>query len=78
MVNFLSLSCPELQKLPKLINSFTRKNWKFLFGGEEKQNASEEVKKNLHFIYYMTKVGFLYLNPSKFATGGVLVVSRFS
>ena len=43
MVNFLSIFCPELQKLLKLIYDLTRKGRQFI-GGEEEQLAFEEIK----------------------------------
>ena len=35
MVNFLSIFCPELQKLLKPIYDLTRKGRQFLWGGEQ-------------------------------------------
>ena len=44
MVNFLSLFCPELQKLLKLIYDLTTKVDN-LYGREEQQIAFGEIKK---------------------------------
>ena len=46
MVNFLSMFCPELQKLLKPIYNLTRKGRTFIWG-EEQQNSFEEIKKRL-------------------------------
>ena len=46
MVNFLSLFCPELQKLLKPIYNLTRKGRQFIWGGEQ-QLALEEIKSRL-------------------------------
>ena len=43
MVNFLSMFCPELQKLLKPIYDLTRKGRQFLWG-KEKQDSFEEIK----------------------------------
>ena len=43
MVNFLSMFCPELQKLLKPIYDLARKGSQFVWG-EEQQNAFEEIK----------------------------------
>ena len=43
MVNFLSMFCPELQKLLKPIYNLTRKGRQFIWG-KEQQNAFEEIK----------------------------------
>ena len=43
MVNFLSMFCPELHKLLKLIYDLTRKGRQFLWG-KEQQNAFKEIK----------------------------------
>ena len=44
MVNFLSMFCPELQKLLKPIYDLTRKGRPSIWG-EEQQEAFEEIKK---------------------------------
>ena len=46
MVNFLSMFCPELQKLLKPIYDLMRKGRTFIWG-EEQQNSFEEIKKRL-------------------------------
>ena len=46
MVNFVSIFCPELQKLLKPIYDLIRKGRQF-FGGEEQQKAFEEIKGRL-------------------------------
>ena len=76
MVNFVSIFCPELQKLLKPIYNLTRKGRQFIWG-EEKQSAFEEIKSRsqrppvLHLPE--KKGGFqLYSDTSKFATGSAL------
>ena len=46
MVNFVSIFCPELQKLLKPIFDLTRKGRPFVWG-EEQQKAFEEIKSRL-------------------------------
>ena len=46
MINFLSMFCPELQKLLKSIYDLTRKCRQFIWG-EEQQTAFEEIKHRL-------------------------------
>ena len=46
MVNFVSIFCPELQKLMKPIYNLTRKDRHFICG-EEEQAAFEEIKSRL-------------------------------
>ena len=46
MVNFLSMFCPELQKLLKPIYHLTRKGRPFAWG-KEQQDAFEEIKHRL-------------------------------
>ena len=43
MVNFVSIFCPELQKLLKPIYDLTRKGRQFIWG-EEQQKAFDEIK----------------------------------
>ena len=43
MVNFVSIFCPELQKLLKSIYDLTRKGRQFIWG-EEQQKAFDEIK----------------------------------
>ena len=46
MVNFMSLFCPELQKLLKPICDLTRKGRQFTWG-KEQQIAFEDIKSKL-------------------------------
>ena len=46
MVNFVSLFCPEIQKLLKPIYDLTRKGRQFIWG-EEQQEAFNEIKHRL-------------------------------
>ena len=46
MVNFLSMFCPELQKLSKPIYDLTRKGRPFVWG-KEQQDSFEEIKHRL-------------------------------
>ena len=46
MLNFLSMFCPELQKLLKPIYDLTRKGRSFIWG-EEHQESFEEIKRRL-------------------------------
>ena len=46
MVNFLSIFCPELQKLLKQIYDLTRKSRPFVWG-KEQQDLFEEIKHRL-------------------------------
>ena len=76
MVNFLSMFCPELQKILKPIYDLTRKGRPF-FGGKEQQDFFEEVKCRLIKapVLHMpnTTVRYhLYSYTSKFATGSAL------
>ena len=73
MVNFLSMFCPELQKLLKLIYDLTRKGREFIWV-EEQQNAFEEIKHRLikppilHMPHHVGRF-HLYSAMSKFAIG---------
>ena len=76
MVNFLSMFCPELQKLLKPIYDLTRKGRPFIWG-KEKQDSFEETKCRLirpPVLHMPNKTGrfFLYSDTSKFATGSAL------
>ena len=76
MVNFLSMFCPELQKLLKPIYDLTRKGRPFIWG-KEQQDSFKEIKHKLIKppIFHMpNKTGrfHLYSDTSKFATGSVL------
>ena len=75
MVNFVSLFCPELQKLLKPIYDLTTKGRQILWGKE--QQAFDEIKCRLQrppVLYLPNRHGHfqLYSDTSKFATGSVL------
>ena len=76
MVNFVSIFCPELQKLLKPIYNLTRKETQFIWG-EEQQKAFDEIKCRLQrpLVLHLPDRhgGFqLYSDTSKFATGSAL------
>ena len=76
MVSFLSMFCPELQKLLKSIYDLTRKGRPFIWG-KEQQDSFDEIKHRLVQppVFHMpNKTGRLYLysDTSKFATGSAL------
>ena len=76
MVNFLSMFCPELQKLLKPIYDLTRKGRPFIWG-KEQQDSFEEIKHGLikpPVLYMPSTTGrfHLYSDTSKFPTGNVL------
>ena len=76
VVNFLSMSCPELQKLLKPIYDLTRKGGPFLCG-KEQQDSSKEIKCRLirpPVLHMPNNTGrfYLYSDTSKFATGSAL------
>ena len=76
MVNFVSVFCPEIQKLLKPIYDLTRKGRQFIWG-EEQQVASEKIKGRLQkppVLHLPDKKGRfqLYSDTSKFATGSAL------
>ena len=76
MVNFISIFCPELQRLLKPIYDLTRKGREFIWG-EEQQKAFEEIKHRLQrppALHLPDKHGWfqLYSDTSKFSTGSVL------
>ena len=76
MVNFLSMFCPELQKLLKPIYDLTRKGKPFVWG-KEQQNSFEEIKHRLSkppglHLPNTTDRFHLYSDTSKFMTGSVL------
>ena len=76
MVNFLSMFCPELQKLLKPIYDLTRKGRPFIWG-EEQQESFEEIKKGLvcaPVLHMPNRQGrfHLYSDTIKFALGSVL------
>ena len=76
MVNFLSMFCPELQKLLQPIYDLTRKGRPFNWG-KEQQDSFEEIKHRLikpPVLHMPNKTGrfHLYSDTSKFATGRTL------
>ena len=76
VVNFLSMFCPELQKLLKPIYDLTRKGRPF-YWGKEQQDSFVEIKHRLMklpVLHMPNKKGrfHLYSDTSKFATGGAL------
>ena len=76
VVNFLSMFCPDLQKLLKPIYDVTRKGRPFNWG-KEQQDSFEEIKHRLMklpVIHMANKTGrfHLYSDTSKFATGSAL------
>ena len=76
MVNFLSMFCPELQKLLKAIYDLTRKGKPFIWG-KEQQESFDEIKCQLikpPVLLMPNKMGrfYLYSDTSRFATGSVL------
>ena len=75
MVYFLSMFCPELQKLLKPIYKLTRKGRPFIWGKE--QDSFEEIKHRLikpPVLHMPNTTGtfHLYSDTSKFATGSAL------
>ena len=76
MVNFLSMFCPELQKLLKPIYELTRKGRPFN-RGKEQQDSFEEItcrliKPPILHMPNKTSRFHLYSDTSKFATGSAL------
>ena len=76
MVNFLSMFCPELQRLLKPIYDLTRKGRPFIWG-KEQQESYDEIKYwliKLPVLHMPNKTGrfHLYSDTSKFATGSAL------
>ena len=76
IMNFLSMFCPELQKLLKPIYVLTRKGRPFAWG-KEQQDSFEEVKCRLikpPVLHMSNKTGRFHLcsDTSKFATGNAL------
>ena len=76
MVNFLSMFCPELQKLLKPIYDLTRKGRPFIWG-KEQQDSFEEIKCRLirpPVLHMPNKTGrfHLYSDTGKFATSSAL------
>ena len=76
VVNFLSMFCPELQKLLKPIYDLTRKGRPFVWG-KEQQDSFEDIKCRLirpPVLNMPNKTGriHLYSDTSKFATCSAL------
>ena len=76
MVNFVSIFCPELQKLLKPIYDLTRKGRQFIWE-EEQQKAFDEIKCRLQrpqfYIYLTDMEDFNYtLTPVSLPTGSAL------
>ena len=76
MVNFLSMFCPEIQKLLKPIYDLTRKGRPFHWQ-KEQQDSFEDIKCRLlkpPVLHMPNKTGrfHLYSDMSKFATGSAL------
>ena len=76
VVNFLSMFCPELQKLLKPIYNLTRKGRPFHWG-KEQQDSFMEIKCRLIkplVLHMPNKMGrfHLYSDTSKYATGSAL------
>ena len=76
IVNFLSMFCPELQKLLKPIYDLTRKGRPFQWG-KEQQDSFIEIKCRLiklPVLHMPNKTGrfHLYSDTSKFVTGSAL------
>ena len=76
MVNFISMFCPELQKLLKPIYDLTRKGRPFVWG-KEQQDSLEDIKHRLiksPVLHMPNTTGrfHLYSDTSKFATGSAL------
>ena len=76
MVNFVSLFCPELQKLLKPIYDLTRKGRQFIWG-KEQQQAFDEIKCRLQrppVLHLPNRHGpfQLYSDTSKFTTSSAL------
>ena len=67
MVNFLSMFCPELQKLLKPIYDLTRKGRHFIWG-KEQQETLEEIKRRLvkaqYYICLIMREDFIYIQIS--------------
>ena len=73
MVNIVSIFCPKLQKLLKLIYDLRRKSKQFIWG-EEQQSTFQEIKSRLQkpqVLHLPDKKGRfqLYSDTSKIATG---------
>ena len=79
VVNFVSIFCPELQKLLKPIYELTKKGRPFVWG-DEQQKMLDEIKSRLLKPPILTMPGrrgrfLLYSDTSKFATGSAFIPS---
>ena len=77
MVIFVSIFCPELQKLLKPIYDLTRKGRQFVWGVEQ-QEAFKEIKQRLQkppVLHMPDKIERfqLYSDTSKYAMGSVCI-----
>ena len=77
MVNFVSMFCPELQKLLKPIYDLTKKGRPFLWGKEQQDAHLKKSRvecKNLQFSVCSDRKGrfILYSDTSKLVTGSIL------
>ena len=72
MVNFLTIFCPELQKLIKAIYDLTRRSRPFVWGKEQQDSFEELLKPPALHMPYTTGRCHLYSDTSKFATGSTL------
>ena len=80
VVNFLSMFCPELQRLLKPIYDLTRKGRPFQWG-KDQQDSCIEIKCRLTkppVLHMPNKTGrfHLYSDTSKFATGSALYQTK--
>ena len=76
MVNFVSIFCPDLQKLLEPLYDLMRKGRQFVWG-KEQQDAFEKIKQRLQkppVLHMPDKVGRfqLYSDTSKYVTGSAL------
>ena len=76
MVNYLSMFCPQLQKLLKAIHDLTRKGRPFIWGKEQKDSFDEIkcrlIKPPVLHIPNKTDRFHLYSDTSILATGSTL------
>ena len=76
MVNFVSMFCPELQKLLKSIYDLTRKGRQFIWGKEQQTEFKEIkcrlIKSPVLHLHNSTGRFHLYSDKSKFAMGSAL------
>ena len=76
MVNFVSIFCPDLQRLLKPIYDLTRKGRPFIWGDEQQKDFQDMKNKlqKLPVLHLPDRQGCfqLYSDTSKFATGSAL------